>query len=605
MAEIGQPRKRQARTLQCGKPRNDSRFVPSTRPIFLQSSSVVLCLKPSTVAVRWENPTSAAGFGFWMDGLFLAAFLAHLPLGVEYSRRMWSVGHYQFFPLLMAAAGWLIYDRLTTVGQQVPRTYTVLGLLGLSWVLLAAAVVMFSPFFWIASLLFLLAVYVFDRWGWPGLRVSAPAWLLMLFAVPWPANLDLKLINQMQFLSSQLASWILDAFGQNHFRQGVVLVTEKKQFFTEEACSGIRSLFSSLAAIAIYGVMNRYPLWRHIFNLVQTVAWVIVGNAIRVAAVVYLADNVNENFATGTTHEMLGLVAFIFIFLCAMSTDRGINAWQAARPNFMDDALTDFEADESEPSSGNRHRQPVACARGGGGLQWVLVGLFVLIALFGARLTYAKIAEDNLDYYDAENDLIVSSESDLPAEINGWVRQGFSHQMRDDTRLLAPESYLWTYVKSGRRVTISIDSPYYDFHNLNDCYEGFGWHVEHQHRYPEGQSDLNQPVNLTELTMTKSGEYGLVLFTAFDRTGQLVRPTFDSNYDPTRWMEMQRNVSLALGTLDQTSDPRTTKQPLPITQVQLLHTSSREIEDVADLKQLFQIVRGLMLQTERFQNPSR
>lgn len=541
---------------------------------------------------------------FWIDALFLAAFVAHIPVGIEYCRRMWVVGHYQFFPLLMGAAAWLIYDRLSSSGvKRVERSNTTYGLLAFSFVFLTAAVLQHAPFFWIGSLLFLLIVYVYDRWGVEGLKKTAPAWLLLLFVVPLPSNLDLKLINKMQFMSSQLASWILDAFGLVHFREGVVLITEKKQFFTEEACSGIRSLFSSLAAISIFGVMRRYPLWRHVFNLLQTVLWVIVGNAIRVAGVVYLADNVNESFASGTTHEMLGLGAFLFIFLCAMSTDRGINAWQASKINFNEDAISS-DTEEATVEGTVREKSstlvgqsdPIPAAK------WALIGLFGLITLFGARLTYAIIAEDNLNFYQKE-DLIVLVESDMPETINGWRRSSFSHQEREDTRLLAPESYVWTYSKDGRKVTVSLDSPYYDFHNLNDCYEGFGWDVEFENRYPEGVDDLSQSVNLTELTMSKRNEYGMVLFTAFDRNGRLVRPTFEVNYAPSRWMQIQRNINLALGRLDQSNDPRLSKQPLPITQVQLLHTSGQKISERKELEALFLESRRILQSSKRFALP--
>lgn len=539
---------------------------------------------------------------YWIDLLFLVAFVAHIPVGVEYCRRMWVVGHYQFFPLLAGMAGWLIYERLSDQVSRQPRTSVSYALAVISLIALAISVVLYSPFFWINSLLFLIAVYVFDRWGWVGIRRAAPAFLLLLFIVPLPANLDLKLINKMQFISSQLASWILDAFGQVHFREGVVLITEKKQFFTEEACSGIRSLFSSLAAMAIFGVIRHYPWWRHLFNLVQTIMWVIVGNAIRVAGVVYLADNVNEDFASGTTHEMLGLAAFLFIFLCALSTDRGINAWQAAKFDFTADA---FESEVEEGVVEGKtvpsqvlveQTDPIPLAK------WALVGLFGMVALFGARLTYARVAEDNLNSYD-EEELVAMQATDLPEVVAGWKQTSFKHQVRDDTRLLAPESFVWTYQKDGRRVTVSMDSPYYDFHNLNDCYEGFGWDVEYEHNYPEGVNELAEKVNLTELEMKKTSEFGKVIFTAFDRKGQLVRPTFEVNYAPTRSMEAMRNIRMALGILDQTNDPRLSKQPLPISQVQLLHTSGREVKDVADLEALFIECRARLQQSSRFQSP--
>lgn len=546
-----------------------------------------------------ETSNSSGTWGYWIDGLFAAALVAHLPLGFEYYRRMWSVGHYQFFPLLMAAVAWLIFDRLIESRRERPRGQLNYWLLAGNAALLLIATLMFSPFFWILSLMMLVVIYIYDRWGMAGVKYSAPAWVLLFFVVPLPSNLDLKLVNQLQFLSSQLASYILDAFGQIHFREGVILITEKKQFFTEEACSGIRSLFSSVSAMAIYGVMMRYGWARHLFNVIQTVLWVIIGNAVRIALVVYLADNVNESFAHGTTHEMFGLANFVFVFLCALSTDRGINAWQASTADVTQAALqSDVEEPvvDGEVVSSKRALDPASDRSPKWRLSLILA--FALIGIFAARLTYAKTIVDNFRFGDES--LFESVESDLPKRMLGWERVSFEHQQRDDTRLLAPESFVWTYVKKGRRVVISLDSPYFDFHNLNDCYQGFGWNVDFENRYPAGDSDVSTANNLTQLKMEKSGESGLVLFTAFDRDGVLVRPTFDINYDPTKWMEILRHIRLAFGLLNQENDPKFSKQTLPITQVQLLHVSNVPINDLPEIEQLFVEARAALLQSSRF-----
>ena len=548
------------------------------------------------------NQPTAAGASKWIDILFATAVLAHLPIGYEYYRRMWSVGHYQFFPLLVVAAGWMIADRLMESKQRAPKSRLNYWLLLADLILLTLASLMFSPFLWILSVLLLIVVYIYDRWGWKGVRRTSPAWLLLLFIVPLPMNLDLKLVNKLQFLSSQLASYILDAFGQVHFREGVILITEKKQFFTEEACSGIRSLFSSVSAMAIFGVMMRYSWKRHLFNLLQTIVWVVIGNSVRIALVVYLADNVDESFAVGTTHELLGLANFMFVFLFALSTDRGVNAWHASTADATKAAL---ESDVEEPvvdgvvvprANPTQHvtNRPAIW-------QWSLVIGFALIGLFSARLTYAKSEIDNFRFDDTM--LVESYKSDLPKQIGGWRQIKFEHQDRDDTRLLAPESYVWTFITDdNRRAVVSLDSPYFDFHNLTDCYEGFGWNVDFENKYPDQDNDLSQATNLTELKMEKSGEHGLVLFTAFDRDGTLVRPTFDLNYDPTRGMEIVRHVRMAFGLLNQKNDPRFSGQTLPISQIQILYISNQEIVEAADVEQLFLEVRARLQASSRFGN---
>ena len=525
----------------------------------------------------------------WKYAVFLAALVAHIPVGMEYSRRMWRAGHYQFFPLLMIVVAWLIYDRVQNAKVVNQESQTSNVLLGLNLATLVIATLFYSPFLWILSLLFLIASFIYTIWGTEGLFSALPAWLLLLFVVPLPKNFDTYLINQMQFLSSQLASWLLDAFGQIHFREGVVLITEKKQFFTEEACSGVRSLFSSLAAISIFGVMNRYPLWRHLFNLSQTMIWVIVGNALRVAIVVYVSDNWTEEIATGTTHEMLGLVVFVFIFLLALSTDRGLSAWVSARENKSDrnvhgeveEAVVDGKAKvikKPQPVA-----QPAAEDASSKSLtvgQWVLIGFFALFTLFAAKLTYNNLGGD----FKSFDNLPLLAAEDMPAQVGGWQQSDFKHEIREAGGLLAPESFVWTYRnQKGQKLTMSLDSPYYYFHNLKSCYSGLGWKVNWDHRYKIVKPDA---LDLTFLKMSKKQEHGICIFSAFDRNAETVIPPALVDWK----MELMQNLTLKGNT-----------RMLPVSQFQLLFTSLEPIEDTEGLQNLFLEGRELIKKTKRFQ----
>ena len=243
----------------------------------------------------------------------IAAALAHLPVLYMYSNDMWARGHYQFFPLLFCAVAWLLYDRLNEKDLDQKSIGVATGLLFLNLVFLFFTVAIYTPVLVIPTVSLLLAGLILGRFGMSGLWVALPVIAVLFIVCKLPTGRDLVLISQMQALASQLASWILDSFRLIHFREGVILITEKKQFFTEEACSGIRSLFSAFAAIALLGLSRNYSVARQVFNLLQCIVWVIAGNAIRVAAVVYLSDNGYEQFSHGTLHELFGLLIFLGI----------------------------------------------------------------------------------------------------------------------------------------------------------------------------------------------------------------------------------------------------------------------------------------------------
>ena len=180
---------------------------------------------------------------------YIIALTVHLPMILRYSNFMMNKGHYSFFPLLVGAVAWLAYRRLQSLN---PEKKVHAGAWPTIWLVLDAffliiSSLLFRAEFFMPSLMCLAAAYVSDRYGKIGFRAALPPCLLLLLIIPPLYKLDEKLIIWLQFWSSLTASTFLDTFGQIHFREGVVLITEKKQFFAEEACSGIRSLFSSLA----------------------------------------------------------------------------------------------------------------------------------------------------------------------------------------------------------------------------------------------------------------------------------------------------------------------------------------------------------------------
>lgn len=510
--------------------------------------------------------------------------LAHLPMMYVYSNTMWNKGHYQFFPLFFGAVAWLLYDRLAKRKNEAGPGWLVYGLLALNLVVLFMAIAVYTPVLVIPAVTLLLCALILDRYGMSGLWAALPAVLILYIVMKLPTGRDLILINQMQFLASQLASWILDAFGVVHFREGVILITEKKQFFTEEACSGIRSLFSTVAAISIYGLMRHYSIGRQIFNVLQSIVWVIVGNSIRVAAVVYLADNGYEKFSHGPTHEMFGLLIFVGIFGLTLSVDRALNLFLPHKDEVPPEE-SEIEGSVVAKKDGSNLRPAF--------VTWGLIGVYLLIFLFSARLSYAK--RNNFDRVEFKSkEMIAVEESALPPAVEGWRLTSYEPKLRSEESLFAPESFIWTYERSGMTAIISLDSPYGEFHDLTLCYQGLGWGVNAHHEYEE-----NSTTGVSWLELSKPEEYGRVYFAAYSRDGKLARPA--NEFSPQT--RLIRNIDLALGRLEAPEvDVNRNDEPLPISQIQLLVSSGQPLSDadVQHCRNLFELAREQLLKSARF-----
>ncbi len=613
--------------------------------------------------------------------LFILAVLLSLafaPLWWTYFAWTWQDGHYQYFPLLIAAVVGLYYTRLSQASERstAPTKWIVLAGSAVVVIGLLVGHLMFSGFVGIVTTILTAWLLTYACFGWGGVKVMAPVLSLMVLAIPLPLNWDTTLIFKMQFLASQLASWLLDGAGVMHVRQGVVLITEKSQYMTEEACSGVRSLFSSLAVVAVYAVVSEHRTARTVLNLIQTVFWVLLGNAVRVAACVYLADNVSTWYASGAGHEALSMVVFAFILAMVISTDqiiswfavrklhlnwsddasleivdevgqmsetrRGIFGWGRGRgrsdvpQDIVDDVVANKVSKATAGLLGKRKQRRPYVEMGDGDVDEMaeakssaaLIGrqrrdsmsmgdepmepsasgykvstraalglgaMLLVVAIFGgiavSRQGASVMAPDALPPASAEF---------LPENLNGWTRVKYEFIQRDQDRLLAPESYTWTYRRDGLFAIISLDCPWNEWHNLNNCYSAVGWETEPNFFVESPAEAPYSQLTYSDLRMTKpDNRSGYVLFTVVDRNREDVR-TFDwrgrfsSIGEFFSGVTTQIKKSLGMGELS--------AQTLPATTIQMYseHRGPYTDADRAALQEFFFAARKELLESPRW-----
>lgn len=546
--------------------------------------------------------------------LLFAIIASSVPVFIDYAYRMWSRGHYQFFILVIAFAGWIVWDRRDELNRkaETPESKVLLGLLVLSWLLLSMALLAGTSFVGAVGLLITSVTLAYWVWGAEGTKALLPVAAMLLVVIPLPFQLDTWLILKMQFLASSLASLLLDAAGEIHFREGVVLIGEKRTFLTEQACSGVRSLFSSYAAVAMYTVSSRHSAARAAVNLLQTTVWVIIGNSLRVAVVVYGVTHISEGFGRGSTHEMIGLASFAFIVAMAYSTDRIIqfvlNESESARkPIAKQEAASAGPQAKSFFAAINASAVPATAAI-------VLTTMFVVTGLVGARRTWVWLSSP-ASLIVSKDSIDPPERSDLPDAVAGWEVTDYQIVDRGDGSLLAERSYVWEAKRGNLSALISIDGPYTSYHNLDECYSGYGWNTELTQRYDglnlsssNSEDESSETLGYSVLDLSRiSGETGLVLFCTVDRFANEVTPQLQAGNLSAKavWEQLVINFAATLGiSADSVSILRGVQ--LPASGVQLICTPETPLstEQKRDLTELYLAARESLLRSSRFESNS-
>jgi exosortase len=582
---------------------------------------------------------------FWILATATALVLgaAYGPLMVEFFANQWSRPHYQYFPFVIGAFAFILWHRCA---QAEPRDDegSAAYLLGAN-VLLAGALVLLVPAYlvWSPWLAYMSLIGVVTSCF---LRVAAGwnvpylwgIWLLLWLIVPMPLDRDQQLISFLQRVSSQLSSFILDWVSVPHLMEGNALVLADKQFFVDEACSGIVSVLSIIACAVIFGVwQNRPPV--HLATLtVAGIGWATMMNVMRICVIAIAYHWYGVDWSKGTPHEILGLAVFLCTFLALVSTDfalavllapikeldgqlytdsvrfgrRLVDLWDwlqnAGRPVALAGAgaaaptteglgfrvqgggFGSIEAGSPERVAGQGLADDKRLSR-----RWQLGSRFVLgvvpLVAFGT-LASAQLVVPMLYPTQAarpteslERALALDS-SALPKKCATVDRTSFLPQERERDDMFGNFSRTYEYHDDrGTKYVVSCDFPLEpDGHELTVCYRGIGWTMTRRELRDAMSAEAGVPEEWgyveADFSKPESG-HAFLVFCSFDEYGgRVTPPSF------TLWDDIRRSLERQIY---KTRSERTF-------QVQVWTTSIGQIDD-----EQRQVARELLIDArERF-----
>jgi exosortase len=265
-------------------------------------------------------------------GQILVGALALLALWFVLCRQLsgeWSVNEQYsygwFVPFFAALLFWLRWEDRPEIGG---RKSDVGGEIGFAiGVAILALLVLFPvrlfevanpdwrPLGWIhaAAVIAVTLVLIYLAGGWPWVRHFSFPVLFFFVAVPWVSPIEEPIVQGLMRIVASLAAEIVSLFGIPAQVQGNLIRIANGVVGVNEACSGVRSLQTSLMIGLLFGELKRFAASRRIILLAAAVLIALIANLGRAIFLVWIAS-ARELAAVDRWHDFAGyaIVALVF-----------------------------------------------------------------------------------------------------------------------------------------------------------------------------------------------------------------------------------------------------------------------------------------------------
>jgi len=514
---------------------------------------------------------------FFTSGVVIAlAAVLMTPLWVAWMRALSAKPHYEFFPILIIGIVFLMRQRLMEFDESQLRPGH--PLISLAFGLISVPMLLVGSFqpsttFCYLGTVTAFSMVIYSLGGWSLVRKISPVFVLLAVITPPPGELDTVLTLRLQRISVIIASRTLDMFGIFHVVNMNTLEVDGQRFLVEEACSGIQSLFSILAFAVFYAIWNHRGIFRTSLLLFGAVLFDLSLNVFRICLGVIAKVTGNIDLLSGTPHEILGIVVFVLGLLLTLSWEfvlEEVYQSSAASTGKLRMLLSRLFGKKKAGMTGKGQPQTITtvgtksvAAGEGSSLKpkrsdaparkvfvaaigvWALLVL-PLSGLASIRLVREKIQQQQQIKDDRVTEALESKGEERlkkleeltqktratfapPLQIGDWKLLPESVQSSQRTLSFGSKSESFTYQNGNRMVMVSIDYPFYGYHDLNICYDMGGWKVSVLSAETTG-STPELPYNVS-LISRGVDQKGLLVYTAFLADGNWKLEPPEARYD--------------------------------------------------------------------------
>ena len=439
---------------------------------------------PVNASARAEGPVRRPASGLtWPAGLGLAFGFA--PLLARFFVNLWRHEYYQFFPMALAGAAFLAWTR----GKEAPRPLVpghpaLTGLfMGGAFLLLGAGTWLWSS--WLGGIAAFLCLMGIVWWigGGKLFRALLPALLMVLIVMPPPWNLDAELMQQLRTLAVVTSSRMLDLLDVTHTLSGNIIELPGERLLVEEACSGINSVLFGTTACLFYGLWRRRSATRILIGMGSIVAFVVLGNMVRITLGAWLKYSQGVDILSGWKHETVGLVLFTAYMTLILSMDAWLSFLTAPVPWLHPNAPTPAAVPTPVAETKNSPRIIPA------GWGMATASAFALLGIAGLGLGWEQYRHTQLQHGVTAK----MSSFTMPEQFGEWKRLNEEVPTIQKIETRGMESQIWQFRRGEMVALVALDYPFRGPHDLMVCYTKAGWTIGQKHRQSSAGPDATPP----------------------------------------------------------------------------------------------------------------
>ena len=166
-----------------------------------------------------------------------------------------------------------------------------------------------------ASMIIVILGMVLFMFGIKITKLLFPAILFMLFMIPLPGVVIIGISFKLKVLAAEVATRIIHALGITATRAGSIIYLPNSKLLVGDPCSGLRSLISLLALGALFTQFVDSSKFRKLLLFFSSIPIALVSNILRILFLLFVAYIYGEKVATGTMHDVSGMLVFVIAFI--------------------------------------------------------------------------------------------------------------------------------------------------------------------------------------------------------------------------------------------------------------------------------------------------